>query len=1385
MKRKQGRFVAYILAFLMVFSSMAVSPIVVFGAETDTAMIAADQFGNEYILVTSFTPLEQEVLAGDMVNLIDLEVSLADLENQVLLYSYEILHDGMIVGGNPFPKEEIPILEVPVLDKEDLPPPEELPDLPEIGNNGDNEDLDEGDLPINDNDDIDDIDYIDDNDDIDDIDYINDIDDNEYPGEDYDEDYLDVVDEGYLEDGYSSEGYGGYPIDDDTYDFEYGQSMPELDGFFAEKLITYPGAYFESVRFLMLGDHLPGVIDYYPSQQLVNPFSSYNIYHTIQNIQLEDAGDYSVVIHYVVDGIERVLEIGPFLLVVEMGEPEESDRYDGSDEYDMQDDDEIYPLDLPQLATPIITLDGSRLFWDVDSNTTGMSIYVDNNFQTNTWPGNPFFDLRFLHPNPGTYQIQLRAWDWEGNFAMSELSGPVTFISDGSSPPQFEAPVISIDGHTLSWTLIEHAQNYGVYVDGILRLWLDTSGNFDLRQLNLPNGVFEIQLRTSSSDGIAHSSEFSNIAIYAQALPQLTTPVIALDGSRLFWDVDENTNNIRLYVNGNDLTWLDLFDPFYDLRFLRRYPGTYQIQIRSRDLSGDFSISELSEPVTFISDGSGPQQFEAPVISIDGHTLTWTLIEHAQTYVIYVNGVEAWWFGASDNLDLRQLNLPNGVFEIQLRTAGRHNIAHASELSDTVIYEQAQIQPPVLSLDGAILTWVADAAAASSFRLYVNGNFYTSFWDWDVPFLDLRFLTFVPGTYQIQLRSWDSWDWSQSELSEAVTFVHDGSQPPQFAAPSNLVVDGHTLTWTLIEHAQNYVVYVNGVEAQWLGASGNFDLRQINLPNGVFEIQLRTTGRFGVAYASELSNTVIFAQNLPQLTTPIITIEGTILTFDDLDPNSDEFRIYVDGLPFATWFIWNLVEFSFDLRHLHRQLGTFNIQVRAISWSVEYAESELSDPAIFINEAQLTTPVITLEDSILTWDVDINASIIRLYVDGDFWTWSSPHNPFFDLRFLHLSPGTYQIQVRAFDWEWVYGFEMSSELSNTVTFVADGSGPLQFDAPDISIDGHILTWTMIENAHFYSIYVDGMVWGTYSASGSGTTTHDLRSLWLPDGTFEIQLRTNSIFGIANGSVLSNIVIYEPHLVQFPPPVIALDGDILTWVVAPHTGWLQIYVDGNPSRFIGDVPQSYDLRLLELDPGTYQINLRAWDPWDESASVLSDAVTFIADGSEPPRVPAPVISLNGPILTWERIDGVNMYLIYVNGVHVDAHWVGDSNTPSYDLRWLLGTGSGPFQIQLRADGILGMYAPSEFSNVIEFRTGLLGDISGNGTIAPFDATLVAKYAVDIDIEPFLAPGWTIENARASMKVTQGSVELWEVRGLDAVAIAQYLIGAIPSLPCFNR
>jgi hypothetical protein len=82
-----------------------------FGSETtaNTAEIAfaPEQIGDENVSVTAFVPRQQYVLIGGRTAIIELEVSLTDSADGVVLLYYEILRNGSVINAESFPAEMI------------------------------------------------------------------------------------------------------------------------------------------------------------------------------------------------------------------------------------------------------------------------------------------------------------------------------------------------------------------------------------------------------------------------------------------------------------------------------------------------------------------------------------------------------------------------------------------------------------------------------------------------------------------------------------------------------------------------------------------------------------------------------------------------------------------------------------------------------------------------------------------------------------------------------------------------------------------------------------------------------------------------------------------------------------------------------------------------------------------------------------------------------------------------------------------------------------------------------------------------------------------------------------------------------------------------------
>ena len=628
-----------------------------------------------------------------------------------------------------------------------------------------------------------------------------------------------------------------------------------------------------------------------------------------------------------------------------------------------------------------------------------------------------------------------------------------------------------------------------------------------------------------------------------------------------------------------------------------------------------------------------------------------------------------------------------------------------------------QIQPfaalstPIVTLNanGHTLTWdgIVNARLIS---FYVNGVFHSRLNFLSGAQRDLRTLTGLTagGTYQIQIRRHLENDPSTySELSDVVTFT----LVPQ-SLPSPVITldpNGRTLRWEAVANADGFRLYIDGGFRQAFNANArNTDLLALSgLTNGdTYQVQLTATSTVAAWDSSDFSNTVNFTRDVPQLPTPVITLDpnGHILRWSSIS-GAWQLRIYVDGTFNRTVTASTL---SFDLRDLSGLTdgGTYQIHAMAIPTTASnvWLGSELSNTINFtMVRPQLQTPVITLDPDgvMLRWDAVPSVSQFRLYIDGVANRTFAQNIRSFDLGTLAslIDGATYQIELRAV--AFANTFWLDSELSNEITFNKTSDVTL-LQAPAITLDadGHTIRWNAVNNAGGFRLYVDGAFNRTFTGA---TRNHDLHSIagLTIGGSYQIQLRAVPSSSAFSDSALSNAIGFTLTTLQLQAPVITLDADgfILRWDEVPSATSFSLYIDGVFNRAFTGATRNHDLRSIAAitNGSTYEIQLKATSTsnlWADSE--LSNAVSFTI-----PQLQAPAITLdtNGHTLRWDAVPNANEFRLYVDGVFNRTF---AANTRNHDLRNLSTLiDGGTYQIQLRATSTNNSWVDSELSNAITF------------------------------------------------------------------------------------
>ena len=588
--------------------------------------------------------------------------------------------------------------------------------------------------------------------------------------------------------------------------------------------------------------------------------------------------------------------------------------------------------------------------------------------------------------------------------------------------------------------------------------------------VDITSQVYNESTHTVSSFVVNGSVQVLATAVQAQ----LAAPVISLSGSVVSWSAVPDAESYRLYVNGQFTSNLGN-ELSVDLSQAIALKVPYTVNILAH--ASGFKDSELSNTISYT-----PKP-DAPVLTLDGNTLSWTAIPSATRYMLVA---------VSDNLalsktktvdaDTTSLDLTTWI-DLAPSSWVIGIIAYVgdvrSDTSDTVTYVNTLqlAAPTTINITENVLTWnnVANNSGYEILYRRTDGSgeiYQTDMVDADVTQHTLTVTT--AGTYSVTIVTIGTGSYTDSAESAAVTYtIQNKLATPTIALSS----DGTTLQIVNVENATSYDIYVNGEYKTNVARSGG----SIN-PD------------FTTATPQELKNAVdqgIAATTYAVGSTRQITLKnGQVIT------PAEQARIRKETSKMK--FKKNIQFFApalttYDLRNLSLTVGSsYSITVKAKANG--FTESNASSAVTFASKDTLTTPVLTnlSADGICKFSFpnDTRAYAYKIFVDGEQKTyptyWSADLQD--GIYTVTMSSAcfptvkTYSITAQAYSQDGDY---FDSALSAPLSFT-----PLtQLAAPTIALnaDGKTLEIADVANATSYDIYVDGAL---KTNVGNGTVTFE-------------------------------------------------------------------------------------------------------------------------------------------------------------------------------------------------------------------------------------------------------------------------------------------------------
>ncbi len=375
---------------------------------------------------------------------------------------------------------------------------------------------------------------------------------------------------------------------------------------------------------------------------------------------------------------------------------------------------------------------------------------------------------------------------------------------------------------------------------------------------------------------------------------------------------------------------------------------------------------------------------------------------------------------------------------------------------------------------------------------------------------------------------------------------------------------------------------------------------------GLFNTKLKISeSKSALAESEELRKQFLeevdYDKDLAFAKSDIVLIDAPTLNFNDnilswnLVDYADTYNIYVDGeLKYS-----NTNYSSLDIAELELiEAWKYTITVTAASQADSGAVYE-SDPS---NEILYEVPIsLRLDGSVLSWNPikNIRASWNYVAAKGDpndyFGGYTgfintNTNNTTFDLKDANriekglFGRGPYTIFISACV---NYNDQFYELPCNTVSYTFDEAIP--FEAPVLSIEDSVISWTPVEYADRYLVSING------SQYQSTSTTHDLLADNYVTRAGHHHITVRAVRNRLSYSEPSNEVTYE--IPPPPVPVLSIDGSILSWTTNPYYGLCHVRCNELPNaneivHASMTEPNNIDLNELSLLPGTYTFKARA-------------------------------------------------------------------------------------------------------------------------------------------------------------------------------------------------
>ncbi|MCI2111164.1 MAG: hypothetical protein LKK13_02355 [Bacilli bacterium] len=422
-------------------------------------------------------------------------------------------------------------------------------------------------------------------------------------------------------------------------------------------------------------------------------------------------------------------------------------------------------------------------------------------------------------------------------------------------------------------------------------------------------------------------------------------------------------------------------------------------------------------------------------------------------------------------------------------------------------------------------------------------------------------------------------------------------------------LNGTTVCWNAVPGATSYLVNVDGNESEVTATS--YSLESLTNPK---DYSVSVKAKAGEVVSSS-SNVVTYVLTVT-LAAPVIAISGNLVSWEAVD-KATSYEVFVNEVSVTT-----VSETHYAITD--EDEGDYVVAIKAHSTDTHYLTSDISNSVKYTiapapEPVKLATPVVTLENKVISWSAIANATTYEIYLNDALKDETSKLN--YDLSLL--TAGVYSIQVDACN-------KASSDYSTS-----DKSVAVSLTIEDLSFSKPIIA--------YYPSSDDGNVLLKDTDEGImhefvPTATDDLAlNTWYfeaVDGqanTYFIKLYNGYYLTYSSSVADGSETVADPKLPSDSSSIINQE-----WKITANG-------DGYDLQNLGHIARWGNYYFGKVDGKMkFGSGLKAW--------LLNNNANAYMNKT---KLSAPSLTASGYVVSWAEVSGATAYEVYVDGVLADT------------------------------------------------------------------------------------------------------------------------------------